>query len=111
MLSRAVVVTTIGNFQRLSRFGKGNDIVLQFSGRIIANSRHQAHLVVNEDERGVFRGERLVGARLLGHDILLRKRKVICGCGERVRAKHCRGNAEPYGVGKLTPFHSAGEGV
>jgi hypothetical protein len=45
--------------------------MLQFSCRIIANPRHQAHLVVDEDERGVFRRERLVGAGLLGHDILL----------------------------------------
>src|SRR4029077_16756654 len=47
------------------------------------NPGHQANLVVDEDERGVFRRERLGGAGLLRHDILLQKRKVSCGCGER----------------------------
>jgi hypothetical protein len=106
MLSRAVVVTTIGNFSALAALAKPTTL-LQLSCRIIAYPCHQAHLVVDEDERGVFRRERLVGAVLLGHDFLLQERKVSCGCGERCDAKHCRGGAEPRGLKKLTPFHPA----
>jgi hypothetical protein len=47
MLSRAVAVTMIGNFSALAA-GKANHVMrLQFSCRIIANPRHQAHLVVD----------------------------------------------------------------
>src|SRR3984893_16800386 len=82
-------------FQCLSRFGKANHVVLQFSCRIIANPRHQAHLVVDEDERGLFGRELLVGAGSLGDNNPKKKKKVSCGCGERRVAKHCRGSAEP----------------
>jgi hypothetical protein len=42
-------------------------------------------MVVDENERGVFRCERLVGAGWLGHDILLQKGKVSCDCAPAVR--------------------------
>jgi len=51
--------------------------VLKLSRRLIANSRHEANLVIDEDERGVFRRKRFVEASWIGHDILLEKRKRV----------------------------------
>ena len=64
--------------QGLGRFGQRHDVVLQLSRRIVANAGHEADLVVNEDERGVFSCKRLVGADRVGHDVLS-KGKVGCG--------------------------------
>jgi DNA-binding transcriptional LysR family regulator len=77
-----------GQFQGLGRFGQRHHVVLQLSRRIVANPRHKADLVVDEDERGVFRCKRLIGAGWVGHDILLQKGKVSCGCGRRCDAKY-----------------------
>jgi len=57
-------------FQGLGRFGQRDHVVLQLARRIVANPGHQADLVVDEDERGVFRCKRLIGADWVGHDIL-----------------------------------------
>jgi hypothetical protein len=54
MLSRAVVVTMIGNFRALAALASAT-FVLQLARRIVANPGHQADLVVDEDECGVFR--------------------------------------------------------
>jgi hypothetical protein len=62
-------------FQGLGRFGQRHHVVLQLSRGIVANPGHEADLVVNEDERGVFRCQRFVGAAWLGHDILLQKER------------------------------------
>ena len=65
--------------QGLGGFGQRHDVVLQLSGRIVANAGHEADLVVDEDQRGVFRCERLVRADRVGHDVLSCRGKVGCG--------------------------------
>ena len=47
MLSRAVVVTMIGNFRALAALASAT-FVLQLARRIVANPGHQADLVVDE---------------------------------------------------------------
>jgi hypothetical protein len=71
MLSRAVVVTTIGSFRALAALARGHYVVFQFAGRIVTDPRHEADLMIDEDECRVFRGERLVGADLIRHWFLL----------------------------------------
>jgi hypothetical protein len=48
--------------QGLGRLGQRHHVVLQFTRRIVANPGHEADLVVDEDQSGVFRCKRLVGA-------------------------------------------------
>src|SRR5229473_5154985 len=39
--------------QRLRRFGQGHYIVFQLARRIVADARHEAYLMIDEDERRV----------------------------------------------------------
>ena len=54
MLSRAVVVTMIG-MRALAASASATTLCFSSASRIVANAGHQADLVVDEDERGVFR--------------------------------------------------------
>ena len=47
MLSRAVVVATIGSFERLRRFRKADDIMFKLSNRVVTHSAHEADLVID----------------------------------------------------------------
>ena len=53
--------------QRFRSFGQGHHVMLELAGRIITNAGHEADLMIDEDERRVFRGERRVGADLIRH--------------------------------------------
>jgi len=46
MLSRAVVVATIGSFS-LRRFCKADDIMFKVSNRVVTHSAHEADLVID----------------------------------------------------------------
>src|ERR1041384_6586796 len=48
--------------QRPRCLGQRDHVVLQLSRRIIPNASHEADLVVDKDERGVFGSERVVTA-------------------------------------------------
>src|SRR5258705_12946038 len=43
----------------------------QLAGRIVADTSHEADLMIDEDEHGVFGSQGLVGADLISHRILL----------------------------------------
>src|SRR6266568_2010779 len=46
--------------QRLRRLGEGHHVVFQLAGRTVADARHQADLVIDEDKRSVLGSQRLV---------------------------------------------------
>src|SRR5260370_26749524 len=71
MLSRAVVVATIGSFNALAAFARATTLWFQLAGRIVADTSHEADLMIDEDEHGVFGSQGLIGADLISHRILL----------------------------------------
>jgi len=72
MLSRAVVVTMIGTFRPWPLW-PAHHVMLELSRRIVANPGHEADLVVDEDERRVFRRQRFIGR--VGSDMTVSCRK------------------------------------
>ncbi len=58
-------------FQRLGRFGETDDVVLQLAWGHITHARHEADLVVDEDESSVIGRQRLIRAIAIKHDTLL----------------------------------------
>jgi hypothetical protein len=66
----------------LGRFRERHDIVLQLAGRVVAHAGHQADLMIDEHESGIFSGERRVAAR--GHVIL--RQDGIGGSGQNLVA-------------------------
>jgi len=69
MLSRAVVVTTIGSFSAFAALAKANHVVFQLACRIVTDAGHKADLVINEDKIRVFGSQRFVRAGLMCHTI------------------------------------------
>src|SRR5689334_1864895 len=64
MLSRAVVVTTIGSSSTLAALARATKLCFSFASRIIADARHETDLMVDKDERGVLGTQRFVRADL-----------------------------------------------
>ena len=71
MLSRAVVVTTIGSFSALAALARATTLCFSSPIEIVANAAHQADLMIDENERSVLRSQRFVRMRLIIHFILL----------------------------------------
>src|SRR5208337_2548754 len=92
MLSRAVVVTMIGNCRALAAFGQRHHVVLQLSRRIVANAGHEADLVVNEDQGRIGSDMTLScnGARPAGDLQGLRLADLLG------RSRFCRQGPQPY---------------
>src|SRR5438093_2334424 len=57
--------------QQLGGFGEANDVVLQLASGDVANARHEADLVVDEDERCVLGRQRLISTISIRHHFLL----------------------------------------
>jgi hypothetical protein len=53
--------------------------VFQLAGRIVANARHEADLMIDENERGIFGSEGFVGMDWLRHWILLLSSRLAAG--------------------------------
>src|SRR6476659_9000597 len=71
MLSRAVVVTMITISGPWPLWPARTRCASALPSN--ANPSHEADLVIDKDERGVFRSKRLVGTCWIGHDIFLQK--------------------------------------
>src|SRR5439155_11766812 len=64
----------------LGGVGEANDVVFQLARGNVTHARHEADLVVDEDERGVLGRQGLIGAISIRHRFLL-----WCGLGARCR--------------------------
>src|SRR5713226_5514872 len=65
MLSRAVVVYNNRQFQCFCSSGQGHDVMFQLAGRIVTDARHEADLMIDEDERRVLGSQGFVRSGLI----------------------------------------------
>src|ERR1700747_1540732 len=69
MLSRAVVVATIGSFSACAALARATTLCFSSPVELVADARHQADLVIDEDKRSVLGSQRLVRVDLIWHTI------------------------------------------
>src|SRR5437773_11341303 len=53
--------------QHLGGLGQGDNVMFEFPGLVIPDAGHQADLMVDQNERGIVRGQGGVGLALIGH--------------------------------------------
>ena len=72
MLSRAVVVTTIGSLNAFAALVRATTLCFKFARRIVTDAVIRPNLMIDEDERHFWEVRGFVRADLISHGILLR---------------------------------------